>query len=76
VQISDTVIVHEIKPYSEIYGLHPREFVFDRNFHMIPALGFVALSAASSEADQEGEDIESDSEDEFEECRGQAADCL
>jgi len=27
---------HEITPYSELYGLHPREFVFDHSFHMVP----------------------------------------
>jgi len=29
--------LHEIQPYAEIYGAHPRSFVFDRDSHMIPA---------------------------------------
>lgn len=28
--------VHEVTPYEETYGVHPREFVFDRHFCMIP----------------------------------------
>mmetsp|Transcript_109408 Transcript_109408/g.172851 ORF Transcript_109408/g.172851 Transcript_109408/m.172851 type:complete len:224 (-) Transcript_109408:216-887(-) len=37
--------VHEIIPYSEIYGDHPRTFVFDRWSRKIPAApcGFVSL---------------------------------
>jgi len=37
-------IIHEVIPYAEIYGAHPRTFVFDRNFCMIPAArgGFVS----------------------------------
>lgn len=47
--------VHEITPYEEVYGLHPREFVFDRHFHMLPssdAHGFVGFP------DDDGEDSE------------------
>ena len=29
--------VHEIPPYSEIYGMHPREFVFGKNSEVLPA---------------------------------------
>lgn len=54
--------VHEIVPYGEIYGLHPREFVFDRHFRMVPAhrrCGFVGLADAtgtSAEADDCGDE--------------------
>ena len=39
--------VHHVTPYSEIYGHHPREFVFDANSQMIPAGlgGFVSLES-------------------------------
>jgi len=50
--------IHKITPYGEIYGLHPREFVFDRNFHMVPAdgrFGFVGLSDAASRATDDQE---------------------
>lgn len=64
---------YEITPYSEIYGLHPREFVFGRNFRVVPAggdYGFVDLLSASrgraaDDSDGESEsDIDSDSDDE------------
>jgi len=58
------VTVHEIAPYAEIYGAHPREFVFGRNGCMIPADpgGFVGLSEIeddidnSSDSDDDGAD--------------------
>jgi len=68
--------IHEITPYEELYGLHPREFVFGRNFCMIPAggdYGFVdfltahrrALRAEVGHYDSESdEDIDSDSDEE------------
>lgn len=54
-------VVHEVEPYAEIYGRHPRLFVFDRNSEMIPAApgGFVSLQAAIG-GDEEDEDILSD----------------
>lgn len=72
VQISDSVIVHEIQPYSEVYGLHPREFVFGRYSHMIPAPRVVAIAATSPKAEKKGDDAESDGDNEFEELRGRA----
>lgn len=33
-------VVHEVEPYAEIYGLHPRLFDFDRNSDMIPIAFF------------------------------------
>ena len=35
----------EVTPYSEVYGIHPRLFVFDRNYYMVPS----GLRAALSE---------------------------
>lgn len=32
-------IVHEITPYAEIYGMHPRYFVFERDYSLAPAVG-------------------------------------
>lgn len=56
------VQAHEVVPYEEIYGLHPREFVFGKGFHMIPAggdHGFVDFLTVSRRADGvEFEDIE------------------
>jgi len=39
----------EVPAYSQIYGLHPSEFVFDRDYHMVPTggvYGFTDLLAA------------------------------
>jgi hypothetical protein len=72
--------IHEITPYEELYGLHPREFVFGRNFCMVPAggdYGFVdfltahrrALRAEAGHDDGESdEDIDSDSDEEEDWC--------
>lgn len=53
---------HEVTPYAEVYGRHPRHFVFDRRSRMIPAAhgGFVGLRASIG-ADEE---LEEDEEDE------------
>eukprot|EP00403_Amphidinium_massartii_P046028 CAMPEP_0178457328 /NCGR_PEP_ID=MMETSP0689_2-20121128/46959_1 /TAXON_ID=160604 /ORGANISM="Amphidinium massartii, Strain CS-259" /LENGTH=363 /DNA_ID=CAMNT_0020083573 /DNA_START=50 /DNA_END=1139 /DNA_ORIENTATION=- len=54
--------LHEITPYSEIYGLHPREFVFDRHFHMIPSAGdhgFVGIGGDNFD-EEEDDDCDSD----------------
>jgi len=67
--------VHELIPYSEIYGLHPREFVFDRNFYVIPAplgnFGFSDLLASVDEVDWPSDD----SSDEAEEFCSSSASC-
>lgn len=47
---------HEVTPYSEVYGVHPREFVFDRHFYMVPAggtFGFVGLPNAKNAVETE-----------------------
>jgi len=38
--------VHEIVPCSEIYGVHPREFVFEKDYSMVPAVGFADIATA------------------------------
>jgi hypothetical protein len=38
--------IHEVTPYSEVYGIHPREFVFDRFYFMQPADGATDMGAA------------------------------
>jgi len=67
--------VHKIIPYSEIYGLHPREFVFDRNFYVIPAplgsFGFSDLLSSAEEVDWPSDD----SSDEAEEFCSSSASC-
>lgn len=61
--------VHDVVPYMEIYGRHPREFVFGRGSEMLPAgdrFGFVGLheSDEAEEADEaEDEPIAANSED-------------
>lgn len=59
-------VIHYVTPYSEIYGLHPREFVFGRNFCMVPAApgGFVGLQPERHDGDAEEDyDDEMDSSD-------------
>lgn len=64
----DPPTVHEIIPYSDIYGIHPRDFVFGRGFHMIPAYQSIPVDVLHSQATGYNEDSaeESDSsEDDF-----------
>jgi len=73
-------VVHEITPYAEIFGIHPRLFDFSRNFYMVPARGFrpggSRRTPGKKVSEEEGEeedtdsdsDSESDSDDEWEEC--------
>lgn len=62
--------VYEITPYAGIYGLHPREFVFDRHYCMVPANGFNEFAAGfGTEAADEEDDNESDFEDDV--CRSE-----
>eukprot|EP00933_Yihiella_yeosuensis_P067446 TRINITY_DN72265_c0_g1_i1.p1 TRINITY_DN72265_c0_g1~~TRINITY_DN72265_c0_g1_i1.p1 ORF type:complete len:270 (+),score=53.20 TRINITY_DN72265_c0_g1_i1:58-810(+) len=58
----EAISVHEILAYSEIYGIHPRFFDFDKNFWMVPAVGIPNLSARYDDEDYEN-DSDSDSED-------------
>merc|ERR1712232_1339118 len=54
--------VFEITPYSEIYGLHPREFVFGKHYQLWPSggtYGFVDVPAA-----ERGNTLPSAAEDE------------
>lgn len=56
--------VHEVTPYSEVYGRHPREFVFGRNAEMLPAgdrFGFVGLQ----DPEDDGAESEEDWPEEF-----------
>jgi len=68
----DVQVVHEIVPYSEIYGLHPREFVFGRNFFMIPSggdFGFVDFLTAcrrGRHCSVGGRDVDEDNNDTYE----------
>lgn len=50
------VTVHEIPPYGDIYGAHPRTFVFDRYSRRLPAApnGYVSLlSVGDRDGDEE-----------------------
>jgi len=56
--------VHEVTPYAEIYGAHPRTFVFDVHSEMIPAArgGFVRASVGEVD-DADNDDSDSSDED-------------
>lgn len=60
------VTLHEIPPYSEIYGHHPNTFVFDRHSCRVPAApnGYVSLAAIVGEDDEEEPSDTSDDDDE------------
>eukprot|EP00931_Biecheleriopsis_adriatica_P079004 TRINITY_DN5241_c0_g1_i2.p1 TRINITY_DN5241_c0_g1~~TRINITY_DN5241_c0_g1_i2.p1 ORF type:complete len:269 (+),score=37.88 TRINITY_DN5241_c0_g1_i2:53-859(+) len=60
--------VHQICPYSEVYGLHPRTFDFDRNFWMVPTKGWQdAVQQSLADADEETESDSDSDEDLWEE---------
>jgi hypothetical protein len=60
----DAITIHEVVPYSEVYGLHPREFVFEKNFYMTPSggtFGFASLHESAQDDDaSESDDSDSD----------------
>lgn len=58
--------VHAVTPYAEIYGRHPRRFVFDKDSTMIPSAhgGFVSLRSLTSSDDKEEETDEEESDGE------------
>lgn len=59
--------VHQIMPYSEIYGIHPREFVFDKFYFMLPADGVTDVGVAWKRRNciEEEEDSEGDSDEDL-----------
>jgi hypothetical protein len=60
--------VHQIAPYSEIYGIHPREFVYDKFYFMLPADGVTDVGAAWKRRnciEEEEEDSEGDSDEDL-----------
>uniref|UniRef100_A0A7S4SBH1 Uncharacterized protein n=1 Tax=Alexandrium monilatum TaxID=311494 RepID=A0A7S4SBH1_9DINO len=62
----DAITRHEVVPYSEIYGLHPSEFVFDRDFYLVPSncrFGFVGMPTGVSE-EESGSESEEEEEEE------------
>lgn len=62
--------VHEVVPFAEIYGTHPREFVFDRSSCKIPAVfgGFISLQSLFEPDDEDPNvDAESDHSDDCDE---------
>mmetsp|Transcript_93425 Transcript_93425/g.166225 ORF Transcript_93425/g.166225 Transcript_93425/m.166225 type:complete len:152 (-) Transcript_93425:56-511(-) len=42
--------VHEVVPYSEIYGLHPRDFVFGKGYSLIPAFQHIPMDLLAARA--------------------------
>jgi len=59
----DAITVHEICPYSEVYGIHPRTFDFDKHFWMVPAKGWPYTNAAAQCGTIEEDEYQSDSSD-------------
>lgn len=57
-------IVYDITPYAEIYGIHPREFDFEKGYAMAPAMEWGSSLLNASQV-CEDECVESD-EDDFE----------
>jgi len=72
----DACSVHEITPYSEVYGVHPRDFVFDKRFCMIPAVHYVPVDVLAANnwrwrspaLDEEDCDYSDDSDEDSEWC--------
>lgn len=66
----DAVTLHEIPPYSEIYGVHPRTFVFDHRSRRVPAApsGFVSLRSVLDGDEEEFDENASSSEEDFPRC--------
>lgn len=61
-----TSIERSQPPYAEIYGAHPRTFVFDRDSQMIPAArgGYVSVASTMDPfKDSDDDDCEPDAED-------------
>lgn len=69
--------VYEVTPYSEIYGEHPRDFVFGREAEMLPAVfgGFVGRDSWGIGDEDEDEDEEL-GVDASSKCRADAEDSL
>ncbi|CAE7837981.1 unnamed protein product [Symbiodinium microadriaticum] len=42
--------VHEVIPYSEIYGIHPRDFVFDKYYSLVPAFQHFPVDVLAARA--------------------------
>jgi len=52
-----SITVHEVIPYGEIYGAHPRTFVFDKDSQRIPAArgGFVSAESVLEVEEPQGD---------------------
>mmetsp|Transcript_45250 Transcript_45250/g.84435 ORF Transcript_45250/g.84435 Transcript_45250/m.84435 type:complete len:163 (+) Transcript_45250:68-556(+) len=42
--------VHEVIPYSEIYGIHPRDFVFAKDYSLVPAFRHLPIDCLAARA--------------------------
>jgi len=64
---SAATIVYEITPCAEIYGVHPREFVFEKDYSMSPSAGFTDIETAwkryRGDVDEEDKESASDESD-------------
>lgn len=49
------IVVFEVTPYSEVYGLHPREFDFDADYALVPAQRIVAHPSTERHLETENE---------------------
>jgi len=71
----DDIVVHEVVPYTEIYGLHPKDFVFDARYNLRPVLRKswprlrMAPASRSTPKDEDEEEVEGDSDSDEEDFR-------
>lgn len=66
VHFDDECIVYEIQPCAEIYGMHPRDFIFDKNYGLVPILGWTCQTSMTGQGFSENDEgDESDLDDDF-----------
>mmetsp|Transcript_16822 Transcript_16822/g.37978 ORF Transcript_16822/g.37978 Transcript_16822/m.37978 type:complete len:241 (-) Transcript_16822:134-856(-) len=69
----EAATTHEVVPYAEVYGVHPREFVFGRRFYMIPATCSNRPGAGVAASSEDSDSSDNDSEEEWVVCPSAAA---
>eukprot|EP00933_Yihiella_yeosuensis_P018781 TRINITY_DN15323_c1_g1_i2.p1 TRINITY_DN15323_c1_g1~~TRINITY_DN15323_c1_g1_i2.p1 ORF type:complete len:185 (+),score=25.65 TRINITY_DN15323_c1_g1_i2:89-643(+) len=64
----DAIETYEVEPFSEVYGIHPRDFVFGKDYSIIPAFQHIAMDVLvaerlSASRQKDGHSNNEDSED-------------
>lgn len=67
--------VHDVVAYSEVYGVHPRDFVFGKDYSLMPAFHHIPMDVLAAKACAErklafgemvfGQEIDCDSDSDF-----------